>query len=161
MGYKMSVSGMEDISRMLTELENEAESAAAEGLYEGAGIMAEGLKQAARNIKTKKFHYATNDQRDPSPEEREIVEQGIGIAKFDKNGTEVDTSVGYGNSGYAELNGKTVPIAKIANAINSGTSFMRKQPYVRKAEKSAGKRASEAIAKKIQDRLDKVIDSQK
>ena len=156
MPYEMKVSGMEEISKMLTDLEKEAESAAAQGLYEGAGIMADGIKQAARNLKTEKFHYTVDGQREPSPEEKEIVEQGIGVARFDKNGTEVNTSVGYGNSGYAMLNGKKVPIAKIANSINSGTSFMRKQPYVRQAEKKVNKQASEAIAKKIQDRFDDI-----
>ena len=158
MKYKMDVSGMGNISKMLAELGKEAESAAAEGLYEGAGIMADGIKQSARKLKTEKFHYATNDMREPSPEERAIVEQGIGIAKFDKNGAEVKTSVGYGNAGYAMLKGKPVPIAKIANSINSGTSFMHKQPYVRMAKNKASKKATDAIAKKIQDRLDKIIE---
>ena len=75
---------------------------------------------------------------------------GAGVAKFDKNGTEVDTSVGYKNAGYADLNGKKKPIPQIVNAINSGTSFMNKQPFVRKAAKSGGPKAIAAMSKVIE-----------
>jgi hypothetical protein len=67
----------------------------------------------------------------------------------------VDTSVGLQNSGYAELKGKTVPIPLIANAINSGTSFMQKQPFMRKA--LTKRRAAEAkIERELEKRLDEL-----
>lgn len=92
-----------------------------------------------------------------------------GIAKHRKNGLSVQTRIGFDNSGYAVatwnhqsnkvrtkykwMNGKAVsaqkigagggaslkPIPLIANAINSGTSFMNKQPFFRRAvSKSQG-----------------------
>ena len=79
-----------------------------------------------------------------------MVEAGAGVAKFDQNGTESQTSVGLSNSGYAELKGKRVAVAKIANAINSGTSFMRKQPFVRSARTKGGKKATETIISVIE-----------
>ena len=78
------------------------------------------------------------------------MKASAGIAKFKKDGTEVDTSVGFRNAGYAELAGKQVPIPKIVNAINSGTSFMNKQPFVRKAANNGGKKAMEAMKKVIE-----------
>ena len=133
-------------------MENEAPAVASRALYEGAGIMSQEIKKQAEQIKTAPFKYAKEgDSRLPSPEEKEIVlGAGAGIAKFDKNGTEVDTSVGYRNSGYAELNGKTVPVPLIVNSINSGTSFMKKQPFVRKAANTGGKKALEAMTKSIE-----------
>ena len=79
-----------------------------------------------------------------------MLAAAAGIAKFNKNGTEVDTSVGFRNAGYAELNGKMVPIPKIVNAINSGTSFMNKQPFVRKSANTATPKALEAMRKRIE-----------
>jgi hypothetical protein len=94
--------------------------------------------------------------KDLTPEEKEIVEKAAaGIAKFDKEGGSVDTSVGFRNAGYADLNGKTVPIPKIVNAINSGTSFMNKQPFVRKAAKAATPKVLAAM----QERIDAEIDA--
>ena len=72
------------------------------------------------------------------------------LPKFDKNGTEVDTSVGFRQSGYAELNGKQKPIPVIVNAINSGTSFMNKQPFIRKAANSGAPKAMKAMKDRIE-----------
>ena len=82
--------------------------------------------------------------------EKAALQGKTGIAKFDKNGTEVQTSVGFRNAGYAQLKGKTVPIPKIVNAINSGTSFMTKQPFVRKAASAGGPRAMAAMKEVIE-----------
>lgn len=157
MPYEMKVDGMAEISKQLEALDKGAPAAAAQALYKGAGIMAAEINQGAGQIKTAPFKYAGSGQtRLPSPEEKEIVEKAAaGIAKFDKEGGSVDTSVGFRNAGYADLNGKTVPIPKIVNAINSGTSFMNKQPFVRKAAKAATPKVLAAM----QERIDAEIDA--
>ena len=162
MAMTMQVEGLDKLGEMLNKMGEKAEAAASMGLYEGAGIMAEEMNRAAGSIKTSEFHYAVFPpavQRDPTPEEKAVVlSAGAGIARFRKNGSEVDTSVGYSRAGYAELNGKQVPIALIANAINSGTSFMKKQPFIRKAASGGSQRASKAIAAKIEDVLKQISD---
>ena len=146
MPYQMKVDGMEEISRQLEQMAERAPAVAAKALYDGAGIMAEELNKGAASIRTAPFQYAGTGTRLPSPEEKEIVmAAAAGIAKFNKNGTEIDTSVGFRNSGYAELAGKMVPIPKIVNAINSGTSFMQKQPFVRKSARTATPKALKAM----------------
>ena len=151
MPFVMEIDGMAEVSEMLTKLEEDAPKIAAKALYEGAGIMADEIKKGAESIRTAPFKYAREGTRLPSPEEKEIVMQaGVGIARFNKEGAEVDTSVGYRNAGYADLNGKQKPIPVIVNAINSGTSFMTKQPFVRKAASSGGKKAMEAMKTAIE-----------
>ena len=152
MPYQMQVAGMTEISELLTEMEEKAPAVAARGLYEGAGVMADAIGASAGNIRTAPFRFVREgNSRLPSPEEKEIVVQAsAGIAKFDKHGTEVNTSVGFRNAAYATLKNKVVPIPKIVNAINSGTSFMQKQPFVRKAAAQAAPRAMEAIRAAIE-----------
>ena len=151
MAYQMKVDGMAEISDLLSQMEEKAPAVAARALYDGAGIMADEIRKGTETIKTAPFQYARNGTRLPSPEEKEIVSQAaVGIAKFDKNGTEVDTSVGFRQSGYAELNGKQKPIPVIVNAINSGTSFMNKQPFIRKAANSGAPKAMKAMKDRIE-----------
>jgi hypothetical protein len=154
MPYQMKVDGMAEISELLDKMDEKAPGVASKALYEGAGIMADEIKKDAATIRTAPFKWASSREgqtRLPSPEEKEIVMQAAaGIAKFNKNGTEVDTSVGFRNAGYAQLKGKTVPIPKIVNSINSGTSFMNKQPFVRKAASSGGKKAIAAMKEVIE-----------
>lgn len=159
MPYSVQVEGMKEISDMLAKLGDKSTAAAASGLYDGAGVMAGEIQQKAGSISTAPFHYAVFITREPFPEEKEIVQQGIGIAKFNKNGSEVNTSVGYGNAGYAMLAGKQKAVAQIANAINSGTSFMKKQPFVRNAVASARRKSEEAIVKTIEAKFNEIINN--
>lgn len=155
MAIQMKVEGLSELSEMLSQMGEKAEGIAAGGLYEGAGVMADEIRKGAEGIRTSPFHYAVFVTRDPSPEEKAaVLEAGVGIAKFNKNGSEVDTSVGYRNAGYTTINGKTKPIPQIVNAINSGTSFMKKQPFVRKAATTGAKKAGDAITKYIEAKFD-------
>ena len=156
MAMTVKVDGMETISMMLQNLGDKAEGIASRGLFEGAGIMADEIRKEAAGIRTgpgasrESARYATQEEK------QIVMNAAAGIAKFKKNGTEVDTSIGFRNAGYAEINGKRVPIPKIVNAINSGTSFMHKQPFVRKAANRAKERASEAIRASIEADLNKI-----
>ena len=160
MPYEMKVDGMAEISELLERMGNEAEGVASQALYNGAGIMAKEVNEGAASIATAPFKYASSkrgETRLPSPEEKAIVQEAAaGIAKFDRNGTEVNTSVGFRNAGYAQLKGKTVPIPKIVNAINSGTSFMQKQPFVRKAASTGANKAMTAMKATVEEAFEKM-----
>ena len=195
MAYELKVDGMAEISELLEKMEQAAPAIAAQALYEGAAVVRDAIFKEMEAIKTEPFKYAKEGQmRLPSPEEKEILYQaGVGIAKFDKNGLEIDTSVGFNQSGYADVNwnhmsskartnykavyikghesnsssllkaigmGKGAqnqkPIGAVANSINSGTSFMRKQPFVRKAVRSGGTKAMGVMKAFIEDAFEKM-----
>ena len=158
MAYELKVDGMAEISDLLGKLEEAAPAVAAQAVYEGAGIVADAVRKGAESIKTEPLHHLKHGRRYPTPEEKQIIiDAGIGIAKFDKNGTEVDTSVGYRNAGYAELNGKVKPIPVIVNAVNSGTSFMVKQPFIRQAARTAGNKATQKMKEKIDSAFEQYL----
>lgn len=157
MAMTMQVQGIDDLSRKLSDLGARAEEVAARSLYDGAGVMANAYTQAVESIQTEPFRYAFGGQmRYPSPEEKEALRGKTGVAKFDKNGTEVNTSVGIGAAGYAEIAGRQKAVRKIANAINSGTSFMVKQPVFRRAATQTRNAASEAIVAKADQLIEEI-----
>ena len=113
-----------------------------------------------------------------------------GIAKFKSDGISVNTSIGFNNAGYAPVgfahmnhrartnykykNGQAIqsayagkggtnvkPIPLIANAINSGTSFMEKQPFFRKATSRAKGKAKDAFEKTAESILDQAANAYK
>ena len=155
MAATMQVTGIEELSAKLSALGDKAEEVASRALYAGAGVMADQFTAAANSIRTAPFRYVFNGQkRDPSPEEKAAVQGKTGIAKFNRNGSEVDTKVGVGARGYVNIGGKRKAAAMIANAINSGTSFMNKQPVFRRAASQGAGPASAAIV----EAADKLID---
>ena len=157
MSYTVKTTGMKEVQEMLETLAESAPKAAASALYDGAGTMRNEMETQAKLIRTAPFKYASGGEtRLPSPEEKAIVEKGaIGVAKFQKDDDGCNTSVGFSRSGYAMLAGRLVPIPLIANSINSGTSFMNKQPFVRKAKTAGGKKAVDVMKKSITDYLEK------
>lgn len=150
---------MDELAAMLQKAGEAADGIAAQALYEGAGVVADAVSAGARGVSTSPFKYAKGWQRQPSPEEKEaLVSAGAaGIAKFQHTGNSVDTSVGYSRSGYADVNGKRKPIAVIANSINSGTSFMRKQPFIRKAVSQSQGKAASVIESKVNELAEKMM----
>lgn len=158
MPMSFTVTGMDELMKAMDQLPEKAAKVAAEALYEGAGEMADQVGRAVQGIATKPFVKAKGGfKRMASPEEKEILMQARkGIAKFRNDGNEVNTSVGFKNSGYAELDGKRVPIPLIAIAIDSGTSFRQKQPFLRKAFVQGEKKATATIENGIRSREDEL-----
>ena len=159
MAFTIQVEGMNELIRSMEKAPEKAATVAAKALYEGAGVMADAVSRAVQGIATEPFRYAKDGHtRKPSPEEKALVASARhGVAKFKKTGVSVDTSVGLQNSGYGMLGNKVKPIPQIANAINSGTSFMQKQPFMRKAfsqTKGAATAAIEAGIHKYEDELE-------
>ena len=156
MAMTMKVDGIEELSRKLTALGDKAEEVAARALYDGAGVMANAYRNAAASVRAQPFRYAVFKKREPSFEEKAAIQGQTGIARFDKNGSEVQTSIGFSGSGYVTIAGKQKAVRKIANAINSGTSFMNKQPVFRKAATQTAPAASAAIVAKAEQLIDEI-----
>lgn len=157
MGFSFRCTGMDELMAKMDKAPENAADVAALALYEGAAIVADSVSGAIGGIATKRFKYPAppGKQRMPSPEEKALLAGAKhGVAKFHKDVTNVNTSVGLQNAGYGSINGKTKPIPQIANAINSGTSFMKKQPFFRKATNKAKGPAQAAIEGGIMSRQD-------
>lgn len=158
MAFKLEVKGLNELIQQMGKVPENAAKVASLALYDGAGVMADTLSNAVNSIATEPFKYAGGGKkRKPSPEEKQIIVNARrGIAKFRKTGDGVNTSVGFQNSGYAELNGETKPVPLIANSINSGTSFMQKQPFIRKAFSQGKGPATAAIEASIKAHEDEL-----
>ena len=139
MARDLQVTGLDEFGQLLQEAGDHAMGIAKGALFEGAAVVADAMRASLDQIKTEPFRWATeDDKRYPSPEEKAaVLTARYGVAKFRGTGAEVDTIVGIAGSGYRHLMGKDVPTAEILRAIQSGTSFMKAQPVVRKALRAA------------------------
>ena len=157
MAMTMKTVGLDDVMSTLAKLGKNAEDVAAKSLYVGAGIVADAFASAAKSIRTEPFK-GKKDQRLPSPEEKAAIIGKTGIAKFTANGSEVNTLIGVsGAAGYADIGGKPKAVRLIARSINSGTSYMPKQPVFRKAKSASQAKAKAAIVSTAEKMLNKII----
>ena len=186
MPFNLHWDGADELLRKMDKLPEKAAKIAAEALYEGAGVMADAVSREIHGIATEKFQYAKGGRkRLPSPEEKQILMSAKhGVAKFRKTSVNVQTSVGFQKAGYAKItwnhartnirtkykmgkkghmvhasqgSGESMkPVPLIANAINHGTSFMKAQPFLRKAFSKNQTAAMRAIDDGIMSRLDEL-----
>lgn len=161
MAWSMKTEGLEELSAMLSRLGDRAQDVATGALFDGAAVVADAYTKAIDNIQSKPDRFYAVDgkfQRLPTDEEKNALRGKIGIAKFKKNGSEVDTIIGVTkNAGYVQIGGKKKAVAVIARSINSGTSFMKKQPVFRKAGNAVKAAAKEAIVGKAEEMFEKII----
>lgn len=157
MAMTIETDGMEELDKILQALGTKAQDVAKRSLYDGAGIMADAFTAAVNSIQTEKFK-GKKDSRLPSPEEKQVLIGRTGIARFNATGSEVNTLVGVTEAGgYAMIGGERKAVRLIARSINSGTSFMKKQPVFRKAKTAAEKTATAAIIRKAEQMYDDII----
>ena len=159
MAMTIRTDGLEELSAMLTQLGEKAQDVASGSLFEGAGVVGDAFTAATNRIRTAPFKYAAGGKkRLPSPEEKAALTGKSGIARFDKSGEEVNTLIGIsGAAGYANINGKAKAVRLIARSINSGTSFMHKQPVFRQAVSSSKGPAQAAIVSKAEEMFNEII----
>lgn len=157
MAMTISTDGLDEVSRILAQLNKDAEKVASMSLYEGAAIVGDAFTGAVNSIRTEPFTHK-KPKRLPSPEEKAALQGKTGIAKFNHSGGEVDTLIGVtGAAGYVNIGGKPKAVRLIARAINSGTSFMPKQPVFRKAKNAAQGAAKAAIVSKAESMFNEII----
>jgi len=159
MARDLQVTGLDEFGQLLEDAGSHALGIAKGSLFEGAAVVADAMRASLNQIKTEPFRWASeNDKRYPSPEEKAAVMAAkYGIARFAGSGAEVNTIVGVAGSGYVHLMGKEVPAVVILRSIQSGTSFMKAQPVVRKALRAAVAPASAKIAAAAEARLQKLF----
>jgi hypothetical protein len=159
MAMTISTEGIEELGAMLARLGDKAQDVATGALFEGAGVVADAFSSAVNGIRTEPFKYAAPGKtRLPSPEEKAALVGKSGIAKFDKGGDEVNTIIGIsGGAGYAQVAGKPKAVRLIARSINSGTSFMKKQPVFRKAASGSSGPAKAATVAKAEEMFKEII----
>ena len=159
MAMVMNTEGLTEVSEMLTRMGDRAQDVASGALFDGAGVVADAFTAAVNSIRTAPFKYARpGETRLPSPEEKAALLGKSGVARFRKNGSEVDTVIGIsGSAGYADVAGTPKAVRLIARSINSGTSFMVKQPVFRKAKSQSTKAAEAAIVAKAETMFEEII----
>lgn len=153
---RMQTIGTKELIAKLSMIGKNYGRIASQALYEGAAVVANEYKKATKEIVTQKRdkNEPRTEARYPTPEEKAAIK--IGISKFWHEGDEINTSIGAAE-GYTTINGQKKAIKLIANSINSGTSFMHKQPVFRKALSRARKPAQSVMEQVVNQELEKII----
>ena len=121
-------------------------------LYEGAGVVAKEMKTQISALKTSQ---KGGSMRYPYEYEKEVLEQNFGVAPFHWDGDTLDTKIGF-DGYYTNKKGEQRPVPLLANSVNAGTSFLKKQPFKDKTYRATKETSVKAMQSTLNQEIAKL-----
>lgn len=150
-GISVNTSGINETLAMFEKLSNEAEGTMKQCVYKGSGVVADTMRQQVEGLRTQSDNKRT-DVRYPYDYEKKVLIENLGISPIE-GGDNTNAKVGF-DGYYTNKQGDSRPVPLLANSINAGTSFLKKQAFI-----NATKRKSESpCVGAMQKQLDKAIE---
>ena len=147
MGFTISFDGLDAYRDQLRGIEQHVPGMVNASLYQGAAILADAVQNEIAGL------------RQLTPEARQGLKEGLGIARFwHENGATV-TKIGW--TGYNRKRTKRwpngQPNAMIARSVQRGTSWMRADRFTTRAAKKARQKAIGVMQTQFDVELQKYI----
>lgn len=132
-----------------------------EAIYGAALIVADEVRTTLGQVPTDE-RFGTSDQPVVGPKKRQLegLMQSFGIASMQDDGTGyLNVKVGF--DGYNDIKSKRWPNGQpnqmVARSVESGTSWMKKNPFVRKAVAATRKRAVEYMKNSVDRSVEAIM----
>lgn len=159
---KITFKGLEEYTAKLNRLDAlSRDKVIGAAVYEGAAIIADAVKQELMAIPTDSGHRRGKGtaKAGPSQEEKQAIIQGMGIAPLQNDGGFENVKIGF--DGYDDR--PTIkyprghPIPMLARAVQSGTSWMKPNPFVKTAVRRVRKAAEAAMEHRVNEEINKIM----
>lgn len=132
--------GVDDLIAQYEKLAGDSLEIIGKAIYNGAGVVMKAVSGAVDNIDTDN-RYGTSEKpvSGPTSIQKIGLQKSLGITKMRADGDFWNVKIGF--DGYNNVKTKKWPQGQpnsmVARSVESGTSWMRKQPFMRRAEQSA------------------------
>lgn len=144
----------------LTKVFSDAEIMYKRGVYNGVKILADEVKKGLNGLRVDDG-YGTKDK--PLHGVNQYIKDGLiksmGVTRIEFVNGSANAAVGF--DGYDGVRTRKYPNGRphqmLMRAVESGTSFMVKQPVIRPAVNRAKKRVEEAIEKTVNDFIEERV----
>ena len=159
---KLTFRGLEEYELRISRLGKETERIAGEAIYEGAGIVADAVKA---NIQALPVVTGYGTSEHPLPGGVTAVQkagliEGFGISTMQNEGGYFNVKLGF--DGYNRTKTKKYPQGQpnqlVARGVESGTSWKQAHPFVKSAVSKSRKQAEKAMADKLDEEIEKIMD---
>lgn len=159
--------GIEDYSKALSSLFNDSEEIIKKAVYQGAGIVADEIKEGLKGIPTEEGDnglppYAQDGEKLKGVSRRQKADliDSFGLAPIENDSGYIQTKAGV--DGYGSVRTKKypngLPNALLMRAVESGTSFREKHPVFRPAVNRSRKRCEAKMGEVIEDEIKRIFE---
>lgn len=155
MGTKLTVKGLDEFIHKLSDLGKNGKKFAKRSLYEGAGVMADAIKSSINGIPTRPEESnpkSNSMQSGITPTQKEGLVDGFGIAPMREVGGGVNVKIGFGGR---NADGKSN--ASVADAAESGRSWLQATHFFSQAVNSSRGAAESAMEKEFTDQVKQIM----
>lgn len=129
-------------------------------VYSGAGIVADEVRARLSKVPTDES-WGTEKSLKKGPKEVELrsVMNGLGVSEMQNNDGFFNVKIGFG--GYSSIKTKEWPQGRprqmLARSIERGTSFMKANPFMKKAVATAQNKAIQAMKETADQNIEKIM----
>lgn len=153
--------GIDEYIRSLGNLERMSGHICGQGVYEGAKVVADAVKASIQSlpVNDSDSYKTKNAKRGVTAAQKAGLIAGMGVAKMKNEGGYYNVAVGFHgyNSTVTDKYPQGQPNAMIARSVNSGSSYRQKNPFFDRAIRNSKKAAEAAMAKKIDEEINKLM----
>lgn len=149
--------GTDEYILKLEKMSGRTREMCGEAIHDGAEIIADAVKSAINGLPTDDRYVRKGEMRKgPTSAQKEGLLRSFGISKMQDDLGEYNVKIGFNDYNAVVTKGWPFgqPNQMVARAVESGTSFMEKRPFVSPAVR--GSRA--AAEKKMEETLNKEIE---
>lgn len=156
---KMTIRGLEDKIAELEELSIQAPEIIRRTLYEGAGVVADNMRQAIQGIPTdNRIGTPENPVYGIQPMQKQGLEESFGITPMKHENDGYNVLIGF--DGYNGIRTKKYPGGQpnqlIARSVERGTSFRRAYPFIKKTVRSSKAAAQKKMLETYEEEVNKI-----
>jgi len=158
---KIEHTGLDAYMKALGRLEQNAkEEICGRAIYQGADIVANSIREQLNAVKPDEtFGTSDNPSKAPKTVQLQGLKKSLGISKMRNDSGYLNVKIGFG--GYNSVKTKRWPKGQpnlmVARAMESGTSWMRKNPVVRNGTKKTKFYALEAMQDSVEQSIKKIM----
>lgn len=156
---KWTVKGIDEFVVELERLAKDTTPILAKAIYKATDVVMAEVRKEIASIPTDDRTNVPKDEmrRGLRTIQVEGLKHSVGVAPLHEDGNYLNVKIGF--DGYNNLRSKKYPNGQpnvmIARSIISGTSFMKKYPFMRKAESRSRKRAETAMSEELDKEIEK------
>lgn len=157
---KIDFKGIDDYAKALGILWKDSENIVKKAVYEGADVVANEIKQGLRSIPVdERVGTKENPVEGVGRRQKADLIDGFGLSPMENKDGYINTKAGF--DGYGSIKTKKYPkgqpLAMLMRSVESGTSFRKKTPVIRKAVMRARKAAEAKMAETVEEEIKKIM----
>ena len=157
---KFQFEGVDKLVAQYEKLADKSIEVIGKAIYNGAGVVMKAVSGAVDNIGTdNRFGTSENPTIGPTTIQKIGLQQSLGITKMRADGDFWNVKIGF--DGYNNVKTKKWPQGQpnsmVARSVESGTSWMAKQPFMRQAEQGAKGPCEKVMAQTVDNEIQKIM----